>query len=127
MKQFFTKIIEKLKKPEVWIPIVVLAVLGLLMAIRLYKCPLVAVAGIPCPMCGTTRAFKAALRGDIETAFHHHPLWPMTIVTVVGIVLHEMGVMKLPNWLKNTLLGIVIAAYLVCYVWRWISHTLPPV
>ena len=127
MKRLLTKITEKLKKPEVWIPIAVLAVLGILLALRLYKCPLVAFAGIPCPMCGTTRAFKAVLRGDIEMAFHHHPLWPMAIVTVVGIVLHEMGVMKLPNWLKNTLLGIVIAAYLVCYVWRWVSHTLPPV
>ena len=127
LKQLFAKIIEKLKKPEVWIPIVVLLVLAILMAFRLYKCPLVAIAGIPCPLCGTTRAIKAVLRGDIEMSFHHHPLWPMTVLTAVGIVLHETGVLKLPKWVGNTLLGIVITALLVCYVWRWITDTLPPV
>jgi hypothetical protein len=127
LKQLFAKIIEKLKKPEVWIPIVVLLVLAILMAFRLYKCPLVAIAGIPCPLCGTTRAIKSVLRGDMEMAFHHHPLWPMTVLTAVGIVLHETGVLKLPKWVGNTLLGIVIAALLVCYVWRWITDTLPPV
>ncbi len=127
MKQLLTKIIETLKKPEVWIPVVFIAVLAALMALRLYKCPLVAIAGIPCPLCGTTRAIKAVLRGDIEMAFHYHPLWPMTILTTAGIVLYENGVLKLPKWLGNTLLGIVIIALLVCYIWRWISHTLPPV
>ena len=127
VKQLFTKIIEKLKKPEVWIPIAVILVLLILMALRIYKCPLVAIAGIPCPLCGTTRAIKSVLRGDIEASFQHHPLWPMSVVTVVGIVLHEIGVLKLPKWLRNTLLGIVIVALLVCYVWRWVTHTLPPV
>ena len=127
LKQILTKITEKLKKPEVWIPIVIILVLAVLMAFRLYKCPLVAIAGIPCPLCGTTRAIKSVLRGDIEMAFHYHPLWLMTILTAAGIVLHETGILKMPKWLGNTLLGIVIAALLVCYVWRWINHTLPPV
>jgi hypothetical protein len=53
-------------------------------------CPLAGIFGIPCPGCGLTRATLAALRGDIATALHFHPLvfWvaPVYVFLVGGLL-----------------------------------------
>lgn len=43
--------------------------------------------GIPCPGCGSTRAWLAFLRGDVITAFFYHPLFLLSgLILAVAIV-----------------------------------------
>jgi hypothetical protein len=42
-------------------------------------CPFLALTGIPCPLCGTTRAWDATLHGDLTTALRFHPLAPIAL------------------------------------------------
>lgn len=44
-------------------------------------CPILFVTGIPCPGCGLTRAWLAALRLDFAAAFAYHPMfWAIPIL-----------------------------------------------
>lgn len=52
----------------------VLAVGALLLLVELPVCPTAALLGVPCPGCGLTRATFALLRGDVQQAYHFHPL-----------------------------------------------------
>jgi len=40
-----------------------------------YACPIYNTAGIPCPGCGMTRAYKLFLTGHLSDAFRMHPLF----------------------------------------------------
>jgi hypothetical protein len=40
-------------------------------------CPIRWLTGVPCPGCGLTRAYVAALHLDFAGAFALHPLWPV--------------------------------------------------
>ena len=40
-------------------------------------CPIYRLFGKTCPGCGMTRAFIAAMKLDIKTAFAYHPLFPL--------------------------------------------------
>ena len=40
-------------------------------------CPFKKITGLPCPACGTTRAWVAAFHLDFKAAFHYHPLFPI--------------------------------------------------
>jgi hypothetical protein len=42
-------------------------------ALEALTCPFHATTGVPCPGCGMTRACAALARGDLATAWHHHP------------------------------------------------------
>ena len=55
-------------------------ILGLFLMIRSYFtgksiCPSYNYIGIPCPLCGMTRAYKSMLIFDIGQAFFNHPLF----------------------------------------------------
>ena len=41
-------------------------------------CPIYTFLKIPCPLCGTTRAWVSFFTGDIPTAFRYHALFPIT-------------------------------------------------
>ena len=46
-------------------------------------CPIKFITGISCPGCGMTRAWLSLLlRGDLEAAFHYHPLFWILIPAV---------------------------------------------
>lgn len=51
-------------------------------------CPLKHLTGLPCPSCGMTRAWFAALRLDFEAAFFWHPLFwavpPVALLLTFG-------------------------------------------
>ena len=52
--------------------------------------------GIPCPGCGMTRAWLAALRLDYAAAFAYHPLfWVVPIAFVLAFVREEVASSKL--------------------------------
>jgi len=46
-------------------------------------CPLKKLLGIPCPVCGMTRAGLSLLHGEIGQSFYYHPL---LILVVIGAV-----------------------------------------
>jgi len=49
-------------------------------------CPFRWVTGIPCPACGTTRAYVSFFNLDFKGAFLHHPLfWLLPILLFIGI------------------------------------------
>lgn len=56
-----------------------------------WRCPIAALAGIPCPTCGVTRAVGAAMHADMRTAFHLHPLWPIIVLVVGAMVVAEVA------------------------------------
>lgn len=59
-------------------------------------CPLLALTGIPCPLCGTTRSWNAAFRMDWADAFGFHPIaplfLPLAIAATVRFALHFAGI-----------------------------------
>ena len=54
-----------------------------------WRCPIAALFGFPCPTCGVTRAVRAAIHGDMSSAFHFHPLWTFVVIVVGAIVVAE--------------------------------------
>ena len=82
--------------------------LGLLWIAFYWKCPSKVFFGIPCPGCGLTRAYKAALRFDFQTAFTHHPLFPLAVPTLLYLIHYRVLPRRLPP-LAEWVLGILIA------------------
>ena len=102
--------------------VVVLAV-AILVLLDIYKCPLDYIVGLPCPMCGMTRAFLAALSGDFAGAFYYHPLWIVIIIGTAFIVMYEMEFIKIPKTAFNVICIILGVLLLVCYIVRLIMHS----
>lgn len=51
----------------------------------LILCPLLALTGVPCLMCGITRSFLAMGGLDLSSAFIFHPLGPLFFLVLVGL------------------------------------------
>lgn len=111
------------RKTTVIVMIVVLAVLAVLILTGIYTCPFKAITGLPCPLCGATRAHMAVFRGDIKGAFHFHPLWPLISVTAIAEILNETGLIKIPKKANNIALITVGVLLLICYIYRLVTHT----
>lgn len=78
--------------------------------------------GIPCPGCGMTRAWLAALRLDFAAAFAYHPLfWVVPIAFVLAFVREEVASSKLKH-------GVDIAVAMLCVlvVAVWIVRLINP-
>ena len=52
-------------------------------------CPFYRLTGIPCPVCGMTRAYLAAFQLDFAAAFRMHPLWPTAVLLILLILWKE--------------------------------------
>jgi hypothetical protein len=87
-------------------------------------CPLYELTGITCPLCGTTRAFVALLRGQLWLAFRCHPLFPLIPLGVLAAVL-LYGPMKGKRRLTGVLIGIAAALFLMNCL-RWAGIIPPP-
>lgn len=78
--------------------------------------------GIPCPGCGMTRAWLAALRLDFAAAFAYHPLfWVVPIAFVLAFVREKMASSK-----QKRGIDIVIAVLCVLVVAVWIVRLVNP-
>ena len=64
-----------------------IAALWLGLALPTPLCPLHALAGIPCPTCGSTRAASALVHGDLAAALAWNPI--MTLV-MIGAALYVL-------------------------------------
>lgn len=64
-----------------------------------WRCPLLLVAGIPCPTCGMTRALRLVLHGDLAGATRVHPLvWLAVPVTALFIGAELLGYARTRAW-----------------------------
>lgn len=71
--------------------------------------------GIPCPGCGMTRAWLAALRLDFAAAFAYHPLfWVVPIAFALAFVREEVALSKLKRGIDIT---VIVLCVLVVAVW----------
>lgn len=71
--------------------------------------------GIPCPGCGMTRAWLAALRLDFAAAFAYHPLfWVVPIAFVLVFVREEVTSSKLKRGID---IAVIVLCVLVVAVW----------
>ncbi len=70
-------------KKQILIIIISLFILILLSLFGLYRCPFRYIFGVPCPLCGMTRAFISLLKLDISKAFYYHAFWPVVIILSV--------------------------------------------
>lgn len=49
-------------------------------------CPFHSITGVDCPFCGMTRATVALGRGDWRTALALHPLAPLVLASILGLL-----------------------------------------
>lgn len=71
--------------------------------------------GIPCPGCGMTRAWLAALRLDFSAAFAYHPLfWVVPIAFALAFVREEVASSKLKRGID---IAVIVLCVLVVAVW----------
>ena len=95
--------------------VTVLVCLGLL--IFQPPCLVKTLLHIPCPACGMTRAWLAALRLDLAGAFSAHPMfWSVPILYLYVLKFCRVFPNPRVNW---TVLGLILAGFLVSYI-----HTL---
>lgn len=90
--------------------------LVLVLALRWFGVPCIfkAVFGIPCPGCGMTRAFLAALRLDLAAAFGYHMMfWSMPILYAYFLL--DKGFFRQKLW-DGLLLGLIGAGFLVNWI-----------
>ena len=68
-------------------------------------CPLKFWTGIPCPLCGMSRAFASISHGDFNEAVRYHPLSPLFymigILSVIFLVLNVSAVWPLKKTLRE--------------------------
>jgi hypothetical protein len=109
-----------IKWPRVWIVTVSAAILYLYIEywpqqFRLL-CPIHAVTGFYCPGCGSTRAVKAVLNGDLQLAFHDNALLMASpVVIAFGLLIEKYSQKRI--WLY-LFLAIVLVAVVIFTVVR---------
>ena len=89
----------------------------------IYRCPLDYLFGIPCALCGATRAFICAFTGRFGEAFYYHPLWPVFIIAGVLFILYFFGIIKVKKTTREAAIIILITLLLACYIIRHIMHS----
>ena len=78
------------------------------------KCPIRSLTGIPCPGCGMTRAWLAALRLDILGAFRYHPMF-WSVPVLMAYCMFDCQIIR-PKWLNWSLLGLIALGVAVRYI-----------
>jgi hypothetical protein len=80
-------------------------------------CPFRALTGLPCPLCGMTRAVTAAMRGDVWASLRYHPAGIVLIAVALFLLFRPRRVdVRLPAWLIPVALALM---------WAW-NLTLNP-
>lgn len=83
--------------------------------LNITTCPISRTIGVPCPTCGTTRAWLAFFQGDFEHAFQLHPLFILIPLFFVLFLFYD----KIAKKSKRLAQGIIISC-LVLLVGVWI-------
>lgn len=92
----------------------------LLFLTNIYVCPFVYITGIPCPMCGMTRAFISLFHLNLKDAFYYHALWPVVLIVLPTYLVLKAKKIKIDKRLENTISIIIALLFLVYYIYRHI-------
>lgn len=103
-------------RKEKWGIILIGSVLAALWLIFLPGCPWRNLTGIPCPGCGMSRAWMAALHLDFAGALTYHPMF--WAVPVLGWLFWRDFRPFRRNWLNWGLILGLAAGILGCWIWR---------
>jgi hypothetical protein len=70
-------------------------------------CPLRASTGIPCPLCGVTRAVVAAVHGDVVASLRYNPIGVVVVLLAVAVLVRPAVLARLraPVWAVAALAG----------------------
>ena len=92
-------------------------------AFGVYRCPLQFFFGIPCALCGLTRAFMALAKGDVAGAFYYHPLWPLAPIVAGFFALCYLEVIHPSKKVYDAVVYSSVALLLTCFIIRHIMHS----
>ncbi len=87
----------------------------------LYRCPSEFIFGVPCPLCGISRAFKSLLSGNIRAAFYYHPLWPVILLSLILYILCTLRIIRPGKRVFNAACIILAVMLLGCFILRHIN------
>jgi len=90
-------------------------------------CPLRALTGVPCPLCGMTTGTAAFLRGDLSGSLAAAPLSLAVVpATVAGIAVATWNLIKgsKPRWASMRLrrAGVIILGLALVFSWMFQLH-----
>jgi hypothetical protein len=74
-------------------------------------CVFSAFTGIPCPGCGTTRAFSALFNGDFALSFHFHPMAIPLVFVILFLIYIYFTHLKTPKHVTY-----VVWAFFIMYI-----------
>jgi len=87
------------------------------------KCVVKNISGIPCPSCGMTRSYLHVLEGDFQAAFYDHPLFfTVPFILIIAYILSVKYEDKKLTRILTILLFIIIAAFIIVYIYRMINY-----
>ena len=79
--------------------------------------------GIPCALCGLTRAYMSLAAGDVAGAFYYHPLWPLAPAVAGFFMLSYLEVIRPSKKVYNAVIYSSTALLLICFIIRHIMHS----
>ncbi len=97
--------------------------IGVLSLFKIYICPFYYITGIPCPLCGMTRALFSVLILNFKSSFYYHALWPLVVIFLPTYVLLKMFNVKINKKLENTVSIIIAILFLSYFLFRHITHS----
>lgn len=76
--------------------------------------------GIPCPGCGLTRAWVAAVELDLVAALTWHPMF-WSVPVLVWFLFYDMEPLRSQRW-NHWLLGLILAGWAVAYALKLVTY-----
>lgn len=81
-----------------------------------YKCPFDYLFGVPCPLCGMSRALLSVFRLNFEKAFYYHAFWPLIpILLPINYIIKKEDI-RINKKLVNSIyiyIGILLIVYYI--------------
>lgn len=75
-------------------------------------CPMRAITGIPCPLCGMTRACVAAVQGHLGTSLAFNPAGVLVVLAAIVALVR-------PQWLSRVRVSAWAVLVAVGALWVW--------
>ncbi|MCR5209951.1 MAG: DUF2752 domain-containing protein [Lachnospiraceae bacterium] len=98
-----------------------LLIVGALVLTGIYRCPLRYFFGVPCPLCGMSRALYSLLTLDIEKAFYYHALWPVVVVGIPTAAILKIRKVDIKRYQINLICIILAVVVIGYYIYRHIQ------
>ena len=84
-----------------------LGLFGAVLASGVVRCPTALLLGVPCPACGTTRAARALLAGDLGGAMRMQPVAPLVLLVLGTLAVRSVWLVGRRGHAREVLEGTV--------------------